>query len=97
MADCLVDLGAGRGILTRACLSLGIPWRGLCWNQVHTNWLNNVVDRWALQEIVRRKSHLHEQDLARLVSAHFSDVLQQIQDRDAQTVGEEDDQDEDEM
>ena len=49
---------------------------------MHAHWLNNVVDRWALEEIVKKKSPLHEQDLAKLVSSHFSDVLQQIQDRD---------------
>ena len=81
-ADFVVDLGAGSGITARACLALGIPWAGLCWNQVHTHWLNNVVDRWALEEIVQKESPLHEQDLAKLVSAHFSDVLQQIADRD---------------
>ena len=81
-ADFVVDLGAGSGVTARACLSLGIPWVGLCWNQVHANWLNNVVDRWALEEIVKKQSPLHEQDLAKLVNAHFSDVIQQIQDTD---------------
>ena len=85
-ADYVVDLGAGSGITARACLSFGIPWVGLCWNQVHVHWLNNVVDRWALEEIVLKESPLHEQDLAKLVSAHFSDVLQQNADRD-QNVG----------
>ena len=84
-ADFVVDLGAGSGITARTCLTLGIPWVGLCWNKVHAHWLNNVVDRWALEEIVKKKSPLHEQDLAKLVSAHFSDVLQQIQDRDKVT------------
>ena len=81
-ADFVVDLGAGSGITARACLALGIPWAGLCWNQVHAHWLNNVVDRWALEEIVQTTSPLHEQDLAKLVTEHFSDVLQQIADRD---------------
>jgi len=84
-------MGAGSGITARACLSLGIPWVGLCWNPVHAHWLNNVVDRWALEEIVRKKSPLHEQDLAavaKLVNTHFSDVLQQIQDQDQKTAGE---------
>ena len=88
-ADFVVDLGAGSGITARACLTLGIPWVGLCWNQVHANRLNNVLDRWALEEIVKKKSPLHEQDLAKLVSAHFSDVLQQIADRDAMKEGDE--------
>ena len=81
-ADFVVDLSAGSGMTARACLSLGIPWAGLCWNQVHTHWLNNVLAHWALEHIVLRGSALHEQDLAKLVTAHFSDVLQQIQDRD---------------
>ena len=55
-ADFVVDLGAGSGITARSCLSRGIPWVGLCWNQVHAHWLNNVVDRWALEEIVKKKS-----------------------------------------
>ena len=75
---------------------MGIPWVGLCWNMTHVHWLNNVVDRWALEEIVKKKSPLHEQDLARLVNTHFSDVLQQIQDRDKMAPGAEDsDDDED--
>ena len=61
---------------------------------MHTHWLNNVVDRWALQEIVQKGSALHEQDLAKLVSAHFSDVLQQIADRD-QNVGDAEGDDDD--
>jgi len=85
-------LGAGSGITARACLSLGIPWVGLCWNQVHAHWLNNVVDRWALEEVVKKKSPLHEQDLAKLVKDHFSDVLQQIEDRD-KMIGEDDSED----
>ncbi len=93
-ADFVVDMGAGSGITARSCLTLGIPWVGLCWNQVHTNWLNNVVDRWALEEIVQKKSPLHEQDLAKLVSAHFSDVLQQIKDRDKMTEASMEDDDE---
>ena len=81
-ADYVVDLGAGHGITARTCLATGIPWTGLCWNQAHTYWINNVLDRWALEEVTRKKSPLHEQSLAALVNAHFSDELQQIRDRD---------------
>ena len=72
-ADFVVDVCAGSGITARACLTLGIPWVGLCWNQVHANWL---------KEIVEKESPLLEQDLAKLVQSHFSDVLQQIHDKD---------------
>ena len=61
---------------------------------MHVHWLNNVVDRWALEEIVLKESPLHEQDLAKLVSEHFSDVLQQIADRD-QNVGDAEEDDDD--
>ena len=91
-ADCVVDLGAGHGITARTCLAMGIPWTGLCCNQVHANWLNNVLDRWALEEITRKKSPLHEQTVAALVNAHFSDELQQIRDRD-QNFGEDSESD----
>ena len=91
-ADYVVDLGAGHGITARTCLGLGIPWTGLCMNQAHTNWINNVLDRWALEEITRKKSPLHEQGLAALVNAHFSDELQQIRDRD-QDIGEDSESD----
>ena len=92
--DLVVGVGAGSGVTARACLALGIPWAGLCWNQVHTHWLNNVVDRWALEEIVQKRSPLHEQDLAKLVSEHFSDVLQQIADRDQNAEDADEDDDE---
>ena len=46
---------------------------------------SNVIDRWALEEIVKKRFPLHEQDLAKLVKDHFSDVLQQIEDRDKMT------------
>ncbi|CAK0824327.1 unnamed protein product [Prorocentrum cordatum] len=82
-ADFVVDLGVGGGIAARSCLALGAPWVGLCWNQVRAPWLNNVPDRWTLEEIVCQRPPLHEQDLAKLARAHFSDVLQQLQDREA--------------
>ena len=42
---------------------------------------------------MQKRPPLHEQDLAKLVSAHFSDVLQQIADRDQNVGGTEDDDD----
>jgi len=95
-ADFVVELGAGSGTSARACLSLGIPWTGLCWNVTHLHWLNNVLDRYAVELIAEKESPLHEQDLAKLVSTHFSDVLQQVKDRDS-TPNEPDDDADDEI
>ena len=93
-ADHVVDLGAGSGILARACLSPGVPWTGLCWNLVHVHWLNNVLDRFAVEQIAKKESPLHEQDLAKLVATHFSDVLQQVKDRDVARDEDDDDAEE---
>ena len=60
---------------------MGIAYVGLCWRQVRAQWLNNVVGRSALEEIVLKEFPLHEKDMARLVNTHFADVLQQIQHR----------------
>ena len=82
-ADYVVDLGVGSGFTARACLAHNTPWLGLCWNKTHAFWMNHVLDRWTLNEIVQKKSPLHSTDLARLVNTHFSDQLQQIQDQDS--------------
>ncbi len=95
-ADDVVELAAGNGVTARACLSLGIPWCGLCWNSVHCQWLNNVLDLYACELIVEKKSPLHEQDLAQLVNTHFSDVLQQVKDRDNTLPAADDDEEDDE-
>ena len=78
----MVELGPGAGICARACLSLGIPWLDLCANAVHASLLRNALGRFACEQIVQRGAPLHEQALAQLVSTHFSDVLQQLRDRD---------------
>ena len=84
-ASYVVDLAPGGGVTARACLALGIPWVGLCENKVHADWLGNVLDRWTLDLIVTEGCALYEQDLATLVRNHFSDALQQIQERDGET------------
>ena len=81
-ADFVVELGAGSGVTARDCLSLGVPWTGLCWNIVHAQWLDNVLDRYAWEQVVQKDSPIHEQDFAQLISTHLSDVLQQMKDRD---------------
>ena len=58
---------------------------------MHAQWLNNVLGRYACEQVVQKDSPLHEQDFAQLISTHFSDVLQQIQDRDKMTGDSEDD------
>ena len=81
-ADYVVQLGVGAAFCGRACLSLGIPYLGLCMNSVHASWARSCLDHWACEEIVRKGSPLHEQDLAELISTHFSDALQSSRDRD---------------
>ena len=60
-----------------------------CWQDVRGRfasegeWARSCLDRWVREEIVQKGSPLHGQDLAELVTTHFSDVLQQTKDRDA--------------
>ena len=81
-ASSVVDLSPGGGVTARACLTLGIPWVGLCWNQVHAHWLGRVLDQWALELIATTGSNMYDEDLAELVKKHFDDTLTQIEERD---------------
>ena len=44
-AKMVVDLSLGSGRAARACLELGIEYRGICTNEKHQAWLANVLDR----------------------------------------------------
>ena len=81
-ASSVVDLSPGGGVTARACLALGIPWVGLCWNQMHANWLGRVLDHWALEQIAKDGSKMYDADLAELLKKHFDDTLTQVEERD---------------
>ena len=77
----VVDLSPGSGRAARACLELGIEYRGICTNVKHQAWLANVLDRDACY-LITKESPLFEQDLSEMVKKHFQDILEQNEQRD---------------
>ena len=77
----VVDLTPGSGSAARACMQLGIPYHGWAKNAEHASWLQNVLDRAALQVICEVGSALHS-DSAQAIQEHFSDVLEQLNEQD---------------
>ena len=82
-AKCIVDLTPGSGSCARAAMDLGISYTALAMNAEHNSWLQNVLNKAAMQVIVREKSPLHEMDLAAQLQTHFQDVLDQLHAQDA--------------
>ena len=77
----VVDLTPGSDSAARACMQLGIPYHGWAKNAEHASWLQNVLDRAALQVICSVGSALHC-DLAQAIQEHFTDVLEQLNEQD---------------
>ena len=73
-AKFVVDFSPGSGSCARACLELGIEYRGICRNDLHLQWLANVADRDACC-VITRQSPLFEQDLCEMIKKHFQEVL----------------------
>ena len=82
-AKAVCDLTPGSGMCARACMDLGISYTGITRSPEHGSWLQNVVDRHALQTITTNGSPLFEQHLAAAITEHFKDVLDQLHDADA--------------
>ena len=80
-AKFVVDFSPGSGSAARACMELGIEYRGICRNELHQSWLANVSDRDACC-IVTQQTPLFEQDLSEMIKKHFQDVLEQGEERE---------------
>ena len=80
---CVVDLTPGSGSCARAAMHMGISYTALAMNAQHNSWLQNVLNKAAMQSIVREKCPLHEQDLAAELQKHFQEVLDQLHAQDS--------------
>ena len=83
-AKVVCDLSPGSGTCARACMDMGISYTGITRAPEHCSWLQNVLDRHALQTITTTGSPLFEQDLAAAIREHFQDLLDQLHEADAQ-------------
>jgi len=79
-AKMVIDFSPGSGAAARACMELGIEYRGICRSEMHQSWLANVLDRDACC-LITEESPLFEQDLSELIKKHFQDILEQGKER----------------
>ena len=77
-----MDMTLGSGACVRRCMDLGINYMCIVQSPEHASWLQNVLDRHALQNICKTGQPLFEQDLATCVKDHFQDVLDQLNEAD---------------
>ena len=81
-AKCVFDATPGSGQLARACLELGVTYTGVAKNQQHCQFLNSVLDRYAVGLVGLSGSACHDADLAALAKEHFQDVCEMIDQQD---------------
>ena len=78
-----MDFTPGSGTLATACLMMGVPYHGVASSAAHMGWLQNVLDRRALQVLTDKSWALYTPPLATLVQEHFGDVLAELAHMDA--------------
>jgi hypothetical protein len=81
-AKVVMDMTPGSGACVHGCMDLGINYTCIVQSPEHGSWLQNVLDRHALQNICETGQPLFEQDLATCVKDHFQDVLDQLNEAD---------------
>jgi hypothetical protein len=80
---CVVDFSPGSGALGRACLDQGWQYTAICRSEEHCSWLQNVLNRAAVESITRSGTALFEQDLSACISEHFKDVVNKLHAQDS--------------
>jgi hypothetical protein len=69
------DCAPGSGALAEASMSHGIHYVGVCANSKHLAWLQNVIDRAALKQIMTKQMPLYDANLAAQIKEHFMDIV----------------------
>ena len=82
MVKAVIDATAGTGQLARACLEHGVLYTGVAKNQTHAQILNKLLDRRALALVGQKGSACYDADLAVLVTEHFHDVTEMLNQQD---------------
>ena len=83
-AKCVVDVTPGSGSLAEAAMILGIQYCGFVTDPVHMGWLNNVIDRASVRQIVKSGTFLYQEDLAESLKEMFGDVVEVEEEGDGQ-------------
>ncbi len=71
-----VDLSPGTGALAQAAMMFEDSlYLGVCANESHCSWLQNVLDRAVLPHVIRTAGPLYRETLAAQIQEHYRDVL----------------------
>ena len=84
-ARLVVDLSPGSGVAARAAMHNEIEYIGCCSNETHARWMSNVLDREACVFIGQADSTTDHGGYSALINKHFSEVIEQIKERDEAT------------
>ena len=79
----VIDYSPGSGCMARACLNKGIQYVGICRTDQHCSWLNNILNRAAVECISRNASPLYNQDLSTCIKDHFKELIEELHQQDA--------------
>ena len=71
----IFDVSPGTGALAEAAMKHGIHYGGVCANAHHMAWLQNVLDRAALKQIMTQHVPLYDAHLAAQIKEHFMDTV----------------------
>ena len=75
-AKCVVDVTPGSGALAEACMILGIQYCGFVTDPGQAHWLNCVIDRASVRQIVKAGTYLYQEDLAAVLKDMFGEVVE---------------------
>jgi hypothetical protein len=81
-AKAVIDMTPGSGACARGCMDLGIGYTCIVRSPEHGSWIQNVLDRHALQNICEQGKPLFEQELSLCIKEHFQDTLDQLNEAD---------------
>jgi hypothetical protein len=76
-ASAVYDLSPGCGLLGKACLNAGLPYVAFCHFEKQGSFLQNVLDRAAVDAMTKSGFPLYCQDTNALIQEHFKDVVDQ--------------------
>ena len=75
----IFDVSPGSGALAEACLRLGLQYVGVTTSDTHNRWLQNVLDRAAVEHIVTQGRPMYQRSLVDHVKRHFDEVLSTLE------------------
>ena len=64
-------------------MEMGVSFAGVCRSPTQASWLMNICDRQALRQLCTKSCALYHQTLSSCIQAHFTELLDRLNDQDA--------------